>query len=243
MATIFMAKPLSTQNTSLTQRQRFALISLALLILITFCMGLWQLSRAHNKQLLIDQLAEQEALPPLIWQSGTPPLYRPVQLVGSWLHSAELLLDHRIENGQIGYQVITPFQLKNGDILLVNRGWWPDSHPPQAASSNIVSAQPWPRFFELGHTIPSGNIFQNINPERFATWAKQPKPQAYALMQQGENGLIAAHSQPIIPPERHLAYTATWWAMALAGAFLWFRFKKELKLQPIRSQTLNREAH
>jgi surfeit locus 1 family protein len=225
MATIFMDNPPSTPI--LAQRRRSALVCLAILILITFCMGLWQLSRAHDKQLLITQQAEQATLPPLLWAKGTPPLFRPIKLIGQWLPQAEILLDHRIEAGQIGYHVITPFQLSDHSIVLVNRGWWPDTHPPKASDIAIVNAQPWPRYVELAQTQPTGHIFQNINPARFAAWSKRPLPTAYALMQEGEKGLIVQHSQPAIPPERHLGYTATWWGMSLVGVFLWIRFKRE----------------
>ncbi len=228
MATIFMENPPSTPI--LAQRRRYALVCLATLILITFCMGLWQLSRANNKQLLIEQQAKQEALPPLLWARGTPPLFRPLRLTGQWLPQAQILLDHRIEAGQIGYHVITPFQLSDHSIVLVNRGWWPDTQPPQASPSPIVSTQAWPRYIELAQTLPADHIFQNINPERFAAWSKLPQPIAYALMQESKDGLIVQHSQPAIPPERHLAYTATWWGMCLAGIFLWRRFKRETEL-------------
>lgn len=192
-------------------------------------MGLWQLSRAHDKQTFIEQLAKQEALPPLPWGKGTPPLFRPIKLIGQWLPQAEVLLDHRIEAGQIGYHVITPFQLSDHSIVLVNRGWWPDTHPPKASDNTIVSAQPWPRYVELAQTQPTAQVFQNINPERFAAWSKLPLPIAYALMQASEQGLIVQHSQPAIPPERHLGYTATWWGMSLVGIFLWIRFKRETR--------------
>ncbi|WP_164521517.1 SURF1 family protein [Iodobacter ciconiae] len=213
----------------LAQRRRYALVSLAILILITFYMGLWQLSRAHDKQILITQLTKQEALAPLPWAKGTPPLFRPIKLIGQWLPQAQILLDHRIEAGQIGYHVITPFQLSDQSIVLINRGWWPDAQPPKAGASTIVNAQPWPRYVELANTPPKDHIFQNLHPERFAAWSKLPQPVAYALMQAGEKGLIVQHSQPAIPPERHLAYTATWWGMTLAGIFLWIRFKWETR--------------
>ncbi|MBY0446869.1 MAG: SURF1 family protein [Burkholderiales bacterium] len=217
-------------NPILAQRRRSALICLAILILITFCMGLWQLSRAHDKQILIAELAKQEAFPPLPWAAGTPPLFRPIKLIGKWLPQAEILLDHRIEAGQIGYHVITPFQLSDQNIVLVNRGWWPDTQPPKPSKNTIVSTQAWPRYVELAQTQPTEQIFQNINPERFAAWSKLPLPIAYALMQAGEKGLKVQHSQPAIPPERHLGYTATWWGMSLVGVFLWIRFKRETRL-------------
>ncbi|MFC7419097.1 SURF1 family protein [Iodobacter arcticus] len=217
-------------NPILAQRRLSALICLAILILITFCMGLWQLSRAHDKQILIKQLAEQEALPPLPWATGTPPLFRPIKLIGQWLPQAEILLDHRIEAGQIGYHVITPFQLSDQSIVLVNRGWWPDTQPPKPSENSVVSTQPWPRYVELAHTQPTEHVFQNINPERFAAWSKLPLPIAYALIQTSEKGLKVQHSQPAIPPERHLGYTATWWGMSIVGIFLWIRFKRETRL-------------
>ncbi|AMC36112.1 hypothetical protein VN23_16700 [Janthinobacterium sp. B9-8] len=193
-------------------------------------MGLWQLGRAHDKQILIAQLAKQEALAPLPWAKGIPPLFRPIKLIGQWLPQAEILLDHRIEAGQIGYHVITPFQLSDQSIVLINRGWWPDTRPPKTSDNTIVNAQPWPRYIELANTQPTGHIFQNINPARFAAWSKLPQPHTYALIQEGERGLIVQHSQPAIPPERHLGYTATWWGMSLVGVFLWIRFKRETRL-------------
>ncbi|MGL4995796.1 MAG: SURF1 family protein [Deefgea sp.] len=236
MTTIFISNPPIHQTRPsrqvLRKRQYAALISLAALVLLTAILGVWQLWRAQQKQLLLSEIEAQQALPELTWSKGIPPPWRLLKLDGQWLNQAEIMLDQRIFEGKIGYYLITPFQLKDGSIIMVNRGWWSPGErltPPPAIGTPQIVAQPLPRYFELGDTPIQGRVFQNLDLGRFAAWAHLPLPSAYGVAREAPLGIQPLKTNPPLAVERHLAYALSWWCMSGLGTFLWLRFYRATK--------------
>ncbi|QLG89270.1 SURF1 family protein [Chitinibacter bivalviorum] len=230
MSTIFIPNPPHLQPSQVwaslrNKHQRGALMLLSL-ILLTVCLCGWQLWRAYEKNQLLHEIERLQAMPELSWQQGVPPEWRLLQLQGQWLNQYEIWLDHRLQEGKVGYQVVTPFQLKDGTILLVNRGWWAgnESAPPAAKNLPRVVAQAWPRYLELGAAPINGRVFQNLDPGRFAAWAYLPLPAAYVTARDGEPGLTALTSERPFGVERHLGYALTWALLAIFGSYLFRRF-------------------
>jgi surfeit locus 1 family protein len=88
-------------------------------------MGFWQLSRAKQKQQLLELLDAKN-----ITQISNPeqikslPRYANIEMRGSFLNQPQLVLDNQIHDGVRGYHIFTPFQLENSDFfLMINRGW------------------------------------------------------------------------------------------------------------------------
>ena len=231
MMTIFISNPPMHQTRPnrqvLRKRQYVALLSLAALVLLTALLGGWQLWRAQQKQILLNEITTQQALPQLTWSKGIPPLWRVLQLEGKWLNQAEIMLDQRVFDGRVGYHLITPFQLKDGSIIMVNRGWWSPGErlqPPSAEGAPRIVVQPLPRYFELSETPIQGRVFQNLDFGRFAAWAHLPIPTTYGVANDAPLGIEPLPIHPPLPYQRHLAYALSWWCMSGFGVFLWLRF-------------------
>jgi surfeit locus 1 family protein len=230
MATIFIPNPPHVQRSQLLhslrdKHHRGALMLLAL-IMLTVCLGFWQLWRAYEKNQLLHEIEHLQALPELTWQQGIPPAWRLLTLQGQWLNQKEIWLDHRMLDGKVGYHIITPFQLKDGSILMVNRGWWAadgQAAPPIAQGAPKVVAQAWPRYMELGAAPVNGRVFQNLDPGRFAAWAYLPLPSSYAVARDTPPGMSALGVEKPFGVARHLGYAASWWLMAIFGSYLFRR--------------------
>jgi len=103
----------------------FALFMTPLLL----SLGFWQLQRAEEKQQLIDKQSqgETEQLSEIDDVSGNDQAidwsYRTISVSGYYRLNEYFLLDNRTRDGMVGYEVINLFQMDNGKILLVNRGW------------------------------------------------------------------------------------------------------------------------
>lgn len=108
----------------------FAMIMTPLLI----GLGLWQLSRADEKQALIKRQAEgdQEKIQLAILDvvdrnsqslSAETWNYKKVEAKGHYDKTTYALLDNRTRNGIAGYEVINLFRADSGNLLWVNRGW------------------------------------------------------------------------------------------------------------------------
>lgn len=227
MATIFIPNPpqLQPRQTKATLRGKhwWGAMMLAAMIVLTALLCVWQLWRAHEKQLQLAEIARLQSLPLMHWNKGVPPLWRPVQLQGQWLPQYEIWLDHRVRAGKVGYHIITPFQLQDGVIVMVNRGWWnvqEQGVPPTPKTTPKVVAQAWPRYLELGGNTVEGRVFQNLDPGRFAAWAYLPMPEAYALADQASSGLLAIEPERPFGVARHWAYALTWGLLALIGGYL-----------------------
>ncbi len=111
------------------------LVVLALLPLLVF-LGFWQLSRGEQKRVLLDSYAERQVAAPLTagqLLNVDQPAFRRVQLRGHLDGQHSLLLDNRVRDGQVGVELLQPFQDQaSGQWLLLNRGWlpWPSRRTP-----------------------------------------------------------------------------------------------------------------
>jgi surfeit locus 1 family protein len=102
-------------------------IVLAVLLLLGF--GAWQLQRLEYKTQFIEQMDRSLAAPPVNF-AGIPAAapdweWRRVRAEGLYLHDKEILLSGRARLGRLGQELVTPLQLADGRIVLVNRGWVP----------------------------------------------------------------------------------------------------------------------
>lgn len=101
---------------------------LTLLLLVVFIgLGRWQWSRAEFKQAQLTQFQAGTSTVQRLTELGTDPLprYARIEVTGRWDSVRSFLLDNRTRDGRAGYEVLTPLQLTEGRVLLVNRGWIP----------------------------------------------------------------------------------------------------------------------
>lgn len=92
-------------------------------------LGRWQLLRGQEKQSLLTQwethshslALDETAL------TQTKPLarYTAIKLTGHFLNNHTILLDNKTNNGRPGYHVLTPLELLNQTVILIDRGWVP----------------------------------------------------------------------------------------------------------------------
>ena len=79
-------------------------------------------------------MAIDSLLPSLsAWKAGEE--WRPVELHGRYLASEQLLVRNRVFNGNPGFEVLVPFQLDDGRVFVVDRGWLslgPTPHTPES---------------------------------------------------------------------------------------------------------------
>ncbi len=95
-------------------------------------LGVWQVQRLGWKLDLIARVTQRIAAPPgpLPPQAQWPVLdatryeYQAVRLHGTWLSDKTVLTQASTVLGP-GYWVLTPLQMKEGDVVLVNRGFVP----------------------------------------------------------------------------------------------------------------------
>lgn len=206
-----------------------------LFVLALFCLlvslGFWQLKRYHYKKYLLQafNLAMQAAPAPLNDVIKlTHPEFRRVQITGHYLNSKTILLANRLAEHQSGYDVITPFKIKNEkQAVLVDRGFVPAqmiTHSNIVASQHIISLTGYLKFpdkhvFILGPEILNQQFpleVQKINIQKIEHATQLTLfPFLIRLSPDEPNGFYREWPITIMMPAQHLGYAIQWFLMAL----------------------------
>lgn len=108
----------------------WAILLYAVILIIMLLLARWQLLRADEK-IALQQAADaaRQSLPVDLSTSAAADLdllakrYGRVSVSGQWVLDRQFLWDNRSNKGRAGFEVITPLELDNGKLVLVNRGW------------------------------------------------------------------------------------------------------------------------
>jgi len=122
-----------------------ALVMMAVMI----GLGYWQIQRLHWKENLIAEMQERMQEPSIdldlssIAAEDMPNMeYRPARATGLLQNTHELFLTSISKKGEGGYHVLTPMQLDDGRMLLIDRGWVPYTGKDPATRDKSQFAKP-----------------------------------------------------------------------------------------------------
>lgn len=194
-------------------------------------LGIWQLQRVDEKRLWLEsrQNAQHgehqliEALPTAAAQE-----FATIAIAGQFDQKSAWLLENQTVHGKVGYDLIAPLVMQNGQAILVNLGW--QSNPvlapwlgkagqPVVISGTLRKPYNLPfvsNFFSAQQNavielVPAQFPFSNLNQQ----WYLQIDP-LHPLAQ------VTHWQSPTTTPEKHFGYALQWFSMAaiLAVAFL-----------------------
>lgn len=235
----------------MSERARRWLVAIAALVAIavTARLGIWQLSRAAQKEALQAGLVERGAMPPLAQaelardeQAAQAQWQRSVRVRGRWLARHTVFLDNRQMDGRPGFYVLTPLELAPGDAVVVQRGWAPRdardrTHVPEVPTPagevviDAIVAPPPARLYALGTETP-GALRQNLDLADFAretglvlrpvSLMERDRPSTEAPL---ADGLARRWPAPAADVHKHYGYAFQWFVLAtlVAGLYVWFQ--------------------
>ena len=201
------------------------LYACALALLLS--LGFWQVDRAQQKERLLTLVASKDKEPQLVQRAPADwdgLHYQPVRLRGQWLPERSFLVDDRVYKGQVGYELLTPFRLEDGSLVMVNRGWQPKQNasaalavPSESVSGVVYVPSPG---FTIGEAIIDKNTWPAVSLyldlEAFAARLQQPlQPVVLVVDKADKNALIPIWTPVVMGPERHWGYAAQWFGLAL----------------------------
>jgi surfeit locus 1 family protein len=209
-------------------------IGAAALIALTVCLGVWQTHRGDEKEERQRQLEARVRETAVVLtgsvESAEPLLYRRVRASGEFQAAGQIYLDNQVLHERAGYFVVTPLQLRDGAVVLVNRGWIargpaypaPPPAPPPAGTVEVAGLATLPpaRFLELGPAM-SGNVWQNLTIARYRETTKSKVLPVVVLSDAPGAGLEAVHETPDSGVAKHREYALTWFALAATTLALW----------------------
>lgn len=217
-------------------------LAVAALVPVMVALGVWQLDRAEAKRALVAAFAaggsETVALTDTD-PAGVVTRYQHASASGHYDGARQILLDNiPSATGRPGYQVLTPFVLENGGLLLVNRGWLPlgssrSELPEVSVRGNDRSIRgrmdrlPEPGIRLEARLDPSPGWPRVLN---YPTMAQlealfgEHLASAILLLDADEpDGFERAWRLRLgVPAERHIAYAVQWFALALALGVIHF---------------------
>jgi surfeit locus 1 family protein len=201
--------------------------------------GNWQRGRLHDKEALARVLAAADRLAPapLPVASDDWPAwrYRRVSAAGRYDAADQFLLDNRVHQGRVGYEVVTPLALPDGTRVLVDRGFvaagrdrrtLPDAPPPPGDVRVEGRVEIPLTGFIFGNPPPQGVLWPHLDTARFAARSGRRTLPVYVQATSGDAGEGLERDWPVpdLGTQMHLGYMVQWYVFATMAAGLWSYF-------------------
>lgn len=199
-------------------------------------LGNWQLARRADAQAEIQRVDNNWSAEPVALTEALPALdsfdesqkWLPVVAEGRYLVDDELLVRTRPRSGMPGFEVLTPLQLANGTVFIVNRGWLPtgskqdapDAVPSPPAGDVTVVARLKAGEPSLAGRSSSGDQISTIQLHEISERLDlENYTGAYGLMMSETPTATEARPLEVLKPPRdegpHLSYAFQWYVFAL----------------------------
>lgn len=228
-----------------TARRWIVLLATLAAVAITARLGVWQLSRAAQKEALQHRLDTRSVLPPLSQsalarndEEAAEQHHRLTVLAGRWMVERTIFLDNRQMDGRPGFFVLTPLELAPGDAVIVQRGWVPrdprdrarlppvPTPPGEVQVAGRIAPAP-AALYALG-AESAGPLRQNLDVPSFQReigvnlrpWSLQELPEAAPA-----DGLLRRWPAPAVDVHKHHGYAFQWFSLAtlLTALYVWFQ--------------------
>ncbi len=225
------------------------LAALALLI----GLGVWQLDRLKWKEGLIAQIEARATAAPVALEDaeallgrGRDPSYLRVRVEGRFHHGRERYL-YATADGQQGWHVITPLEMSNGEMVLIDRGFVPDELKEPASRQpgqveQVVELTGLVRLPErqgvfIPDNEPAANRWfwrdlQAMSASMFPSDAVEVAP-FYVEAERSDvpGGWPQGGQTRLVIANNHLQYALTWFALAVCllavyVAYVWSHFRR-----------------
>ncbi len=218
------------------------LLTLAGLAVLT-SLGVWQLERREWKLGLIERITARSTGEPISldeagaqWaETGDVEYYR-LALAGRFLHEHERHL-YGLIDGQAGWRILTPLQIRSGDVIFVDRGFVPEPYrDPATRADGQIDGEV--ALTALARASEGGTLFTPDNQPAANRWFLRDVEalngslpgdlarRATLFMAEAEpmdapGGWPRAGVTRLKLPNRHLEYAVTWFGLAasLAAVF------------------------
>lgn len=208
-------------------------VTLALLgVLVS--LGFWQLDRAEQKRELLAQYGAGRDRTVLQIEADLTSAagldYQSASVAGHYDSGHQFLLDNRTHEGQAGYQVLTPFVIRDSKVaVLVNRGWvrmgnsrdrLPDVMVPEGWRQVLGRLKvPPKKVFMLGEDEPRQGWpwrIQQIRIELLSAELGRPLLPVVVLLDAEQPDGYVRQWQPLVGfgPERNIGYAIQWFGLA-----------------------------
>jgi surfeit locus 1 family protein len=207
----------------------------ALLVALFIGLGLWQVNRAQEKRAAQDAFERQTNYSRFVHGMDVAP-FQQLSAEGVFDGDRQFLLDNIVVDSRNGHYVVTPLVYSDDEpVLLVNRGWIPQSGDtvdpatlavPDTRTTVCGRVGSLPRAgyrmgaaIEAPSTWPQHAVFPTFD-DVAASLGREVQPFVLLMAPAEEHGFLRRWAPAEIGPGRHYAYAFQWFAMAVVLAVL-----------------------
>ena len=207
-------------------------------VIILFCaLGSWQLVRLQWKNNLIYQISEGLKSPAINYSNKIESNYQRISVNGEYNFEKQIYLYSLNDKGQPGYDVITPFESRFSENVLVNRGWIKSNlknnivinKTPDSKIQGLILEIRKPNIFKPENDIKK-NIWFSINLEQIKEITGKNFSNHVLYLEEKKITVPKPKKITIDLPNNHLKYAITWYSISISifAYFLYFRKKNEI---------------
>tara|TARA_B100001057_G_scaffold76476_1_gene71210 strand:+ start:55 stop:717 length:663 start_codon:yes stop_codon:yes gene_type:complete len=205
-------------------------------LIVLLSLGVWQTKRLAWKEALLENIrsnlsSEPSLLPISIKKSEHN--YKMVKIRGS-LEPISIFILTPVKGSGAGFRVISPFKLKDGGKILVDRGVIKEKDKPRLETSGkqrlVLGYLSWPN--ETDYFTPEPNFTRNIwfsrDLKKMASFLKT-EPILVVATENRLDPSIKMQDPTNDIPNNHLQYAITWFMMSILwfGMSVYFVYKKD----------------
>jgi len=210
----------------------------ALLVVVMVNLAFWQIRRLHQREAFNDlvRVNANQPIAPIdeVLTPGVDPHdveWRRVSVTGTYLPDQQVVEVNRSQDGQAGSNAIDPLAQRDGAVLIVNRGFVPDTVAIPKAPAGTVTLIGQLRRTEsrgLGATSdPSGVVLDEVHrvdiPKLTPQFGGNVEPMYLQLLQSdpAEGQYPANVAPPVLDNGPHLSYTIQWFIFSICAIVGW----------------------
>lgn len=200
-------------------------------------LGFWQISRAQQKQQILNKLANSDVSVLTSLKSVNREQvdnFAKVQLNSSLMMPKNLLIENKIQNGKLGYHVVNLVKDESSNkIFLVNRGWVEGKANRQELPYVRLPPNAWQvsgRLYQINPDVLSSNaeienhgkilrlpILDSYTLELLIAYFELPIETYILRLDSDVSDVYEVDWEWIsMTPEKHLGYAFQWFALSLA---------------------------
>lgn len=206
------------------------LVSVAFAAFAFVVLGPWQFHRGEERGARNSAIERSFTTPPVplrdVLPAGTAPglgtEWRQVELTGRYVRGAEVVARLRTVQGEPAFEVIAPFQLRDGTTVLVDRGFLrPDpgvrlpAYPPPPSGEVTVVGR-----LRIGEPVDDRPPVERdgavqvytVSPETVGAVSGVTVEPGYVQLVEEQPGVLGALPLPQLSAGPHLAYALQWLA-------------------------------
>ena len=213
-------------------------------------LGNWQARRAEEKRALAARLEAALRAParelPARPVAAAEYAQQRIAALGTFVPEYTVLLDNKIHDGRLGFEVVTPLRLGQSRLhVLIDRGWvaagarreeLPEIRtPPGELRVEGIALQRLPQAFEPQHRPTRGRVWQNLRLDEFAAATGLAlQPLVIEQLSQVDDGLLRDWQRPDTGAERNASYALQWYSFAALAVILFLvqSFRRERPSEP-----------